>query len=96
MKALRFLAARFASLRFLRSAIPFTACALLFAPMGFGTLQLKGWGFFFRLPDPVLRHGDDEISQVPGQPSFAFAPFSDPGGTSVSGQFNTSVLSLLS
>ena len=32
-----------------------------------------------------LRHGDNEISQVPGLPLFAFALLSDPGGTFASG-----------
>jgi hypothetical protein len=43
-------------------------------------------GFFLRQPlSGSVRHGDNEISQVPGQPSFAFALLSDPGGTSASG-----------
>ena len=73
---LRLLAAPPAALRFLRLAVP---CAHLFFAPGDGECSAPRPGLFNRAPLPALSHGDDEVSQVPEEPSRVHAPLSDPG-----------------
>ena len=50
----------------------------MFAP-GDGERATPGPGLFDRAPVPALSHGDDQASQVPGEPSCVHAPLFDPG-----------------
>ena len=65
-----------AALRFLRLAVPCVRSA--FAP-GEGERSAPGPGLFDRVPVPALSHGDDQVSQVPGEPPCVHAPLFDPG-----------------
>ena len=49
-----------------------------FAP-GDGEHATPGPGLFDRVPLPALAHGDDQASQVPGEPRCVHAPLFDPG-----------------
>ena len=73
---LRLLAARPAALRFLRLAVPRVRSS--FAPGG-RERAASGPGLFNRVPLPALVRGDDQVSQVPGEPPCVHAPLSDPG-----------------
>ena len=46
-----------------------SACIPLFAPVPLRMLRRSGLGLVSRFPFRLLRHGDSEISQVPGPPS---------------------------
>ncbi len=61
--------------------------SLVFAPHGHQdtSAHRPGDSFFLVTLIQLRRHGVSEISQVPGQPSFASALLSDLGGTSTSG-----------
>jgi len=50
----------------------------MFAP-GDGERATPGPGLFDRAPIPALSHGDDQVSQVPGEPPCVHAPLFDPG-----------------
>jgi hypothetical protein len=50
-----------------------------------GGLEFCDW----QLRASNYRHGNDRDSQVPGEPSCAYALLSDPGRTDVSGHYNT-------
>src|SRR5712691_13389680 len=50
----------------------------MFAP-GSGERATPGPGLFNRASLPALSHGDDQVSQVPGEPPCLHAPLFDPG-----------------
>jgi hypothetical protein len=95
-EALRLLVARLTLFRFLHLAIPFIAYVqFLCSSKVPGRFNLQAWAFLVRHPlSGLIRHGDNEISQVPGQPLFTFALLSDPGETLTSGHCDATVLSL--
>ena len=69
---------------------------MLLCAYGLRDALAHGWGVCIPAAlTGIIRHGDSEISQVPGRPSSAFAILSDPGRTSAPGLYCASVLSLL-
>lgn len=69
--ALRLLASRLGSLRFLHEPIPPLALLVLFRARKhllkrFNAQPLAAWSYSFRYPHRYIRVGENKISQVPG------------------------------